>query len=224
PLHHCSYDPAIRASTSAALLSARSRSGSFGLLTSRSAQAVAPPRRRSPIAAMLWIFNMCRLSSGVELNAERPCPEVGVLVAFHPCEGSRAEVTATLADLRIVAAVVRPRHEVAPGEDQREAVEGVEDREAAELRRAETVRQRHLTQLHVARVLDDVRVGVEPARGVDRLVVAERLLFVLRHAALVDDGGPALEDRPQEGLVVDVKAAGRIDEAVEGEVLPVQRR
>src|SRR5690606_16544004 len=136
PLHHCSYDPAIRASTSAALLSARSRSGSFGLLTSRSAQAVAPPRRRSPIAAILWIFNMCRLSSEVELNAERPCPEVGVLVAFHPCEGSRAEVTATLADLRIVAAVVRPRHEVAPGEDQREAVEGVEDREAAELRRA----------------------------------------------------------------------------------------
>src|SRR5688572_22960218 len=80
--HQVTKEPAIKDSTSPAVLSARCASASFGLATSRSTHALVAKAARAVIANALFSFIGVSLALEVDLEPERPGPEARIVIAI----------------------------------------------------------------------------------------------------------------------------------------------
>src|SRR6266498_2078326 len=169
----------MNASTSAGLLSARSRSGSVGFSTTSvslqdmnaSARTVAatkrsldiddsstekgarsPPSRRTTSPAARGVRCLERRA-----QSDREGAEVRERKGVHGIDGRRTCAVqlraARQSDLRVESAITRDREQVAP-HDGNLPIAGMGDR-------ADVVGHEHLAQLRVAGVLDRIAVGRE---------------------------------------------------------------
>src|SRR5688572_5614588 len=130
----------------------------------------AAARAREGICASLLVP-----ASEGDLEATGECPVARIVEAV--LSHDRA------AHIGIVALVIREGQQVA-ADDRDRRVGRADPRQHALKARTEAVPQRHLAQLHIARVLHEVVRGI--VRGVQVDIVLDRLLELLRLSRLVD--------------------------------------
>src|SRR5690606_16201718 len=224
-----------RPSTSDGRARMRSRSGSFGLVTSRTSLQPAALTRSAAAASvrircMIYALLGSRVfRSEARADDERECPQLRERERIHRVDQTASRGTAGVActHLRIEAQVIGPRLQVAADHTDRPVTEVCDP--------ADVVGQRQLAELHETRVLDHavvrpedvveaadaVRVAARP--GACTVVVADRLCGLDALAALVDVVRQEVEVGPVTALVPHALTECTLDECVEREALPAQR-
>src|SRR5690606_9659957 len=128
--HQLRYPAETSPTASSGLVRVRSLSGATVFITSRSAHAAAPrPSSSNAASDFRWVLMIVSRRLEVHVHGHGPRPEVRVVEPVDPGDrGGTRRATAT-PRLRVVAAVVGPRVQVAANQAHREPVQEPQPRE-----------------------------------------------------------------------------------------------